>query len=82
MNNQFVAQILVLAIGILSVLGAYFQWGCLFNSRKTRLFSDIIGRTGTRLFFTIVGLGLFTFGFMNMISEAHPHLLLSGLHIQ
>ncbi|MCB9654653.1 MAG: immunity 17 family protein [Deltaproteobacteria bacterium] len=56
--------LLFVAIGLFSILGAWKNWDFFMNARKARTFVRLIGRTGTRWFYGILGAGLVAFGFV------------------
>ena len=49
------AGLIIVAAGLFSICGAAFDWDFFINSRKARFFVSIFGRTGTRLFYGILG---------------------------
>ena len=54
--------LLLVAGGIFSICGAAFDWDFFMNSRKARLLVTLFGRTGTRIFYLLLGLGIVVFG--------------------
>ena len=61
---NFTGLLLILA-GLFSVAGASFDWEWFMNHRKARLFTKLLGRTGARIFYGLLGfviavLGVFT----------------------
>ncbi len=59
--------IIIIACGIFSLLGAVNNWDWFFNNYKAQPFVKIIGRTGARIFYGILGaviivLGIVSFG--------------------
>jgi len=54
--------LLFIAFGIFAMAGAICDWEWYMNSRKARGLVKLFGRTATRVFYTILGLGLLVFG--------------------
>ncbi len=80
MDKQTFTQIFFMAAGIFSVLGAFFEWGFFFNSRKAKLVTKILGRTGAKIFYIVIGIALFTIAFLAFINVIDIHLLLGRRH--
>lgn len=80
MDKQMFTQIFFMAVGAFSILGAIFQWNFFFNSRKAKRLTGIIGIKGARIFYIVIGLGLFLLGFLDMIHVIDVHLLLGRRH--
>jgi len=58
--NSIVPGIALIAIGLLTLLGATFNWWIIM--RPSRLFNRILGETVARIIYIIVGLLLILFG--------------------
>tara|TARA_B100000609_G_scaffold70592_1_gene56118 strand:- start:135 stop:344 length:210 start_codon:yes stop_codon:yes gene_type:complete len=56
--------LLIVAAGLFSFCGAAFNWDWFFNSRKARFFVAIIGRTGARIFYALLGLVIAILGIL------------------
>ncbi len=56
--------LLVVAAGIFSIVGAALDWDWFINSRKAQFWVAILGRTGTRIFYGILGLAISIFGIL------------------
>ncbi|MEM8780999.1 MAG: immunity 17 family protein [Cyanobacteria bacterium P01_G01_bin.49] len=54
--------LLVIAGGIFALCGAILNWDWYMNHRKARFFVKIFGRTGARIFYGILGVGLIILG--------------------
>ncbi len=54
--------LILVAAGLFSICGAAFDWDFFINSRKARLFVSILGRTGARVFYAILGLVIAVLG--------------------
>ena len=54
--------LILVAFGIFSICGAAFDWDWFINSRKARFFVAILGRTGARIFYGILGLVIIVIG--------------------
>ncbi|OPZ88926.1 MAG: hypothetical protein BWY74_02936 [Firmicutes bacterium ADurb.Bin419] len=46
----------LLGAAIFTIMGAIFNWDWFFENRKARLMVSLLGRTGARVFYIIVGL--------------------------
>lgn len=56
-------QLLICAIGLLTILAAVSDWDWYFEHRKSKFFVDLMGRDGARVFYGILGLLIFVLGF-------------------
>lgn len=54
--------LLLVACGIFSLCGAFFDWDWFMNHRKAQFFNKIWGRQGTRIFYGILGTALVVIG--------------------
>ncbi len=54
--------LIFVAIGAFAVCGAGFDWDFFMNNRKAQFMSAILTRTGARIFYGLLGSGLFVFG--------------------
>jgi hypothetical protein len=54
--------VLWIAIGVFALCGAVFDWQWFMNHPKTRFFTSILGRTGARKFYGLLGIGLVVLG--------------------
>jgi len=59
--------ILVILAGLFSILGAVMNWDWFIYSRKARFFVSILGRTGARVFYVILGVVLVGIGIATSI---------------
>jgi hypothetical protein len=75
MNKETITQIFFMAIGIFSVLGAFFEWSFFFNSKRARFAVSLFGKSGARIFYIVVGVILFSIAFLDMIGVIDIHLL-------
>ncbi len=50
------ALLLLASIGTFSVLGAWKNWDWFMNNRRARLVISLLGRTGARWFYALIGL--------------------------
>jgi len=55
---------IIMAAGIFAICGAVFNWDWYMNNYKARFFVDIMGRTGTRIFYGIFGTVLIVLGLL------------------
>jgi small neutral amino acid transporter SnatA (MarC family) len=59
------AEYLILVpLGLLSMAGGLFDWQWFINNWRVRAISKLLGRTGARLFYTLLGLGLVVLGYL------------------
>jgi hypothetical protein len=54
--------IAIILIGLLSVLGAALDWEWFIANRKVRIFVRLLGRTGARILYVILGGLLVAYG--------------------
>lgn len=59
-ETSFIA-ILLFAVGLFSLIGSLLNWDFFYNHRKARRFVNVLGRTGARIFYAILGIGLSVF---------------------
>ena len=55
---------LIAACGIFSICGAAMDWDWFMNNRRARFFVRILGRNGARIFYALLGMGLFVLGLL------------------
>jgi len=53
---------IIVAAGAFAICGAAFDWDWFINHRKARFFVTLFGRTGTRIFYGILGSALVVLG--------------------
>lgn len=61
------------ACGAFAICGAAFDWEWFMSHRKARFFVRLFGRTGTRVFYGLLGTGLVVLGVlmaMGVIQES------------
>ncbi|MEO0375214.1 MAG: immunity 17 family protein [Cyanobacteria bacterium P01_A01_bin.17] len=51
-----------IACGVFSICGAVTDWDWFMNNRRARLFVRLLGRTGARLFYGLLGSCLIILG--------------------
>ena len=54
--------LILVAAGLFSICGAAFDWDFFINSRKARFFVSILGRTGARIVYAVLGLVIVVLG--------------------
>ena len=54
--------LILVAAGLFSICGAAFDWDFFLNSRKAQFFVSMLGRTGARGFYGILGLVIMVLG--------------------
>lgn len=52
----------VAAVGVFAICGGVFDWDFFMNHRKARFFIRLLGRTGARIFYGLLGSGLVVTG--------------------
>jgi Immunity protein 17 len=65
------AGLLVIAIGLFSLCCAGFGWEWFMNHHKTRFVAAILGRTGARVFYGLLGFGLVVVGALLTLGIIH-----------
>ena len=50
--------LLLIAVGLLAVAGGLFNWDWYMTDRKAQFFVNILGRTGARVFYVLLGIVL------------------------
>ena len=53
--------------GLFSAAGALFDWEWFMNARRTRSVSRVLGRTGARVFYGLLGLALAVGGVLGLV---------------
>ena len=59
--------LILVAAGLISICGAAFDWDFFINSRKAQFFVSILGRTGARVFYAILGLVIIVLGVLTTL---------------
>ncbi len=62
MGMHYLIQGIFVAVGILSILAAAFDWDWFFESRNTQFVTTNVGRRRARLFYAVLGLLLIATG--------------------
>jgi Immunity protein 17 len=55
------------AMGVFSILAAVCDWDWYMNARKARFLVKILTRTGARVFYVILGIGLVVLGVLGTL---------------
>jgi hypothetical protein len=66
MKQSIIYSIFFMGIGLFSVIASSANWDYFFNHRKAQLFLKLFGRTGARIFYVVLGLGVFLIGLLNI----------------
>ena len=53
---------IIVGAGLFAIAGAVFDWDFFMESRKARLFTTLLGRTGARAFYALLGIALLVLG--------------------
>ena len=62
-NNDLLPMIILIGAGAFSILASIFNWDFFFENRKARIFVNLFGRKGSRIFYSVLGLLLFFFAY-------------------
>ena len=54
--------VILLLGGLFSIAGAVFNWDFFFSNSKARVFVRLLGRTGARIFYGILGIAIIIIG--------------------
>lgn len=65
---EILMVLIIVACGIFSICGAVFNWDWYFNNRKARGVVAIFGRTGARIFYTILGVVIIVMGIVTGVN--------------
>ena len=57
-----IVVVAIMLIGLVAIGGAVFEWGWFINNRRVRIFARVLGRTGARIFYGVVGSLLLIWG--------------------
>lgn len=57
-----IGYLLIALAGLLSIAGGVNDWEWFIMNRRARLFVTLLGRFGARVFYVILGIGLFLLG--------------------
>jgi hypothetical protein len=58
-NKDIFVVILTIVAGGFSILASVFNWDFFFENRKAKFFVSILGRNGSRIFYSALGVLLF-----------------------
>jgi hypothetical protein len=59
--------LLLVGVGLFTLAGAVFDWDWYMNNHRARLVVRLIGRTGARVFYSLIGLGIAFYGIALML---------------
>ena len=59
--------LLIVAAGAFAIAGAIFNWNWFMNHRRARFLVRVLSRTGTRIFYGILGLALTILGILGTL---------------
>lgn len=68
MTEAQIAGLILTAVGLFSVAGAYFNWDWYMNNYRARFFVNLFGRRGARIFYAVLGTAMFIFGVTQLLS--------------
>lgn len=64
--------IVFVLVGLFTVGGGVFAWDWFINSRKARFLVSLIGRTGARIFYALLGAALVVLGVLTLTGVIDP----------
>jgi hypothetical protein len=65
MDKSTLMLIFAIGAGLFSIAGAVFNWDWFMNNSRARLFVNIFGRDGARVFYVILGIIIIALGFFS-----------------
>ncbi len=69
MNTNWIFSGIFLLIGLFSFAASIFNWDFFFNARRSKWLVNIIGRNGTRFFYSILGITLMIVGLLSFVGK-------------
>ncbi len=63
--DQMTGSLVVIAVGILCILGALLNWGIVVGSGK--LIPRVLGPVGAKVFMVLLGIGLIGYGIVMLL---------------
>ncbi len=75
MDKETFTQILFMAAGIFSILGAYFEWNFFYKNRKVQRIIKLFGPSGAKIFYIVIGIIIFSIALLDMTNVIDIHLL-------
>jgi Immunity protein 17 len=63
------AGLMIIALGLFSFGGGYYQWPFFMNNSRARFVATILSRTGARIFYMAVGLLIVGLGVAAMFAD-------------
>jgi len=58
--------LLFIVVGFYSIAGAALNWEWFMGDPKAKVFARLFGRTGTRVFYILLGVSALIFGFFGL----------------
>ncbi len=77
MSKEIFTQILFMAAGLFSILGAYFEWNFFYKNRKVQRIIKLFGHSGAKIFYIVIGIIIFSIALLDMTHVIDVHLLFS-----
>ncbi len=75
MNKEIFTQILFMAAGLFSILGAYLEWDLFYKNRKAQRIIRLFGQSGAKIFYIVIGLMIFTIALLDITHIIDIHLI-------
>jgi small neutral amino acid transporter SnatA (MarC family) len=60
--------LIFVAFGLFSIVGSYFELGFFMSSRKASRMIRLLGMTGAKIFYILLGLALVTLGLLGFFN--------------
>jgi drug/metabolite transporter superfamily protein YnfA len=64
-----IGGLLVVAVGLFTFGGGYYQWPWFMNNRRARFVATMLSRTGARVFYMLMGALIALFGVFMTFAE-------------
>jgi hypothetical protein len=66
------AGLLIIAVGLFTFGGGFYQWPFFMNSSRARFVATILSRTGARIFYMVFGAVIIVLGVAAMFADPPP----------
>lgn len=66
---NFVVGFMIIALGMFSFGGGFYQWPWFMNNSRARFVATILSRTGARIFYMVVGVFFAGLGVAAMFAD-------------
>lgn len=69
MSEATVTGIILILVGLFSLVAALFDWDWFMENRRARFFVRVMGRTGARIFYGLLGVAIAMMGVFGLFSS-------------